>query len=85
MAFLNMIGLSCNVYPCAEDRGINFCYDCPEFPCDHFHPYADKASQFPHNTKVFNSCLIKKMGLEAWAKEKAKAVKDTYFSGKFRL
>jgi len=25
------------------------------------------------------------MGLEAWAKEKAKAVKDTYFKGKFKL
>jgi hypothetical protein len=84
IAFLNMTE-PCNVYICIEKRGINFCCDCSEFPCDRLHPYADKASQFPHNTKVFNLCLIKKMGLEAWAKEKAKAVKDTYFKGKFTL
>ena len=84
ITFLNMTE-PCSVYKCSENRGINFCYDCSEFPCDHLHPYADKASQFPHNTKVFNLCLIKKMGLEAWAKEKAKAVKDTYFKGKFTL
>jgi len=84
IAFLNMTE-PCSVYKCSENRGINFCYNCSEFPCDYLHPYADKASQFPHNTKVFNLCLIKKMGLEAWAKEKAKAVKDTYFKGKFKL
>jgi len=84
IAFLNMTE-PCSVYKCGENKGIHFCYDCSEFPCDHLHPYADKASEFPHNTKIFNLCLIKKMGLEAWAKEKAKAVKDTYFKGKFTL
>ena len=84
IAFLNMTE-PCYVYKCTESRGINFCCDCSEFPCDHLHPYADKASQLPHNTKVFNLCLIKKMGLESWAKEKAKTVKDTYFKGKFKL
>jgi len=39
----------------------------------------------PHNTKVFNLCLIKKMGLEAWAETKAKNVKHTYFKGQFKL
>jgi len=84
IASLNMTE-PCNVYRCAEDRGVKLCSDCAEFPCDRLHPYADKASQFPHNTKVFNLCLIKKMGLEAWAKEKAKTVKHTYFKGKFTL
>ena len=84
ITFLNMTE-PCSVYKCSESRRINFCYNCSEFPCDHLHPYAGKASQFPHNTEVFNLCLIKKMGLDAWAKEKAKAVKDTYFKGKFTL
>jgi len=84
ITFLNM-SKPCSVYTCNEKRGSTFCCDCSEFPCDRLHPYADKASQFPHNTKVFNLCLIKKMGLEAWAKQKAKAVKDTYFKGKFKL
>jgi hypothetical protein len=84
IAFVNM-SKPCSIYTCNEKRGSSFCCDCSEFPCDRLHPYADKASQFPHNTKVFNLCLIKKMGLEAWAKKKAKAVKDTYFKGKFTL
>ena len=75
----------CSVYKCTGDKGISFCFDCSDFPCDHLHPYADKASQVPHNTKVFNLCLIKKMGLESWASTKAKSVKDTYFKEQFKL
>ncbi len=55
------------------------------FSCDHLHPYADKASLVPHNTKIFNLCLIKKMGLDSWAKDKAKNVKDTYFKAAWKL
>jgi len=75
----------CNVYKCTAAKGMTFCCDCSDFPCDHLHPYADKASQVPHNTKVFNLCLIKKMGLESWAKDKAKSVKLTYFKGTFKV
>ncbi len=75
----------CQVYPCAQKREIDFCCNCPDFPCDHLHPYADQASRIPHNTKVFNLCLIKKMGLESWAKNKAIAVKKTYFNEKWKL
>ncbi len=76
----------CNVYRCCiQSKGLEFCSDCSEFPCDYLHPYADKASRVPHNTKVFNLCLIKKMGLEKWAKEKAEQVKQTYFNGKWRI
>lgn len=84
IAALNMTE-PCNVYKCIERKGISLCCDCPDFPCDHLHPYADMASRVPHNTKVFNLCLIKRMGLESWADTKAKSVKDTYFKGKFKL
>ena len=76
---------TCQVYKCTEKKGIKFCCDCSDFPCDHLHPYADMAAVRPHNTKVFNLGLIKKMGLEAWAKDKAKSVRDTYFNQKFKL
>jgi hypothetical protein len=66
-------------------KGIDFCYQCQDFPCDHLHPYADQASVRQHNTKLFNLCLIKKMGLEEWARVKAKSVKETYFNGKLRV
>ena len=75
----------CNVYRCITKRNLDFCSQCSDFPCDNLHPYADRASEVPHNTKVFNLCLIKKMGLESWAKAKAKDVKHTYFKEKFKL
>jgi hypothetical protein len=75
----------CNVYKCIEKKGLSYCCDCSDFPCDHLHPYAEMAAQRPHNTKVFNLCLIKKMGLESWAETKAKSVKDTYFKGEFKI
>ena len=75
----------CSLYKCIEKKGIDFCCDCSDFPCDRLHPYADRASEVPHNTKVFNLCLIKKMGLEPWAETKAKSVKDTYYQEKWKL
>jgi len=42
------------------------CFECGDFPCDYLHPYADMAQIKPHNLKVFNLCLIKRMGLEKW-------------------
>lgn len=69
----------CPAYGCCRQKGLNFCYECDDFPCDHLHPYADRAEKVPHNTKVFNLCLIKKMGLEEWARQKAGQVRRTYF------
>lgn len=75
----------CYVYQCIQEKEISLCCDCADFPCDNLHPYADQAAQKPHNTKVFNLCLIKRIGLENWAKEKARNVKETYYKGKLKL
>lgn len=70
----------CGVYECTKEKNIKFCVDCGEFPCDHLHPYAEYADSLPHNIKIYNLCLIKKMGLEKWAESKAAEVRDTYFT-----
>lgn len=75
----------CNVYKCITKKGIDFCFECNDFPCDFLHPYADQASMRPHNAKIFNLCLMKKIGVDAWAQDKAKKVRDTYFKEKFKL
>jgi len=82
-----LIGMKepCKVYKCIAKKGVDFCFECPEFPCDNLHPYADMALQRPHNLKVFNLCLMKKMGVENWATTKAKSVRDTYFKGTLKL
>ncbi|MDY6988470.1 MAG: DUF3795 domain-containing protein [Thermodesulfobacteriota bacterium] len=84
IGFLDMTE-PCGVYKCIEQKKIAFCCHCSDFPCDYLHPYADRADEVPHNTKVFNLCLIKKMGLEGWAKEKAGSVKRTYFKGEWKI
>lgn len=47
----SVITMKCSVFPCAEKRGVKFCCDCSDFPCDNLHPYADQAGRLPHNTK----------------------------------
>ena len=75
----------CDVFRCTSEKGITYCYECMEFPCDHLHPYADKAITRPHNTKVFNLCLIKKMGINQWAEDKALNVRNNYFNGTLKV
>jgi len=84
IAFLGDKG-PCAVFQCTRRKGIAFCCECAEFPCDHLHPYADQAAVRQHNTKLFNLCLIRKMGVEKWAEEKALKVRQTYFHGKLRM
>ncbi|HCL56294.1 MAG TPA: hypothetical protein DHW82_04705 [Spirochaetia bacterium] len=76
---------TCKTYCCAQEKNVDFCHECADFPCDNLHPFLDQASVKPHNTKIFNLCLIKKMGLENWAEKKAADVKNNYFKGKLNL
>ena len=75
----------CAAFECSKEKGVAFCGDCDAFPCDNLHPYADKAGDLPHNMKVFNLCLIRKMGLEKWAARKASDVRNTYFTKPWTL
>jgi len=84
IGFLGMKG-PCKVYRCIQEKGFDFCFECPDFACDNLHPYADKAAARPHNTKVFNLLLIKRLGLEEWARNKAGQVRKTYYTGKLEL
>ena len=73
------------MYRCVEEKGLGSCADCSDLPCDNLQPFADMAQTVPHNTKVYNPALIRKMGTEKWAQEKAKQVRTAYFSGKFDI
>ncbi len=76
--------MPCRVFPCAAAQNVDFCCDCGDFPCDLLQPYYDQAKMW-HNTKVFQLCLIKKLGLQTWAQSKAKQVLEAYSFGKFNL
>jgi hypothetical protein len=75
----------CSVYECSKEKNVQFCCDCDEFPCDHYQPYADRATEVPHNLKVYNLCLIKKHGIEKFAKSYAKKTRENYFKGKCKI
>ncbi len=75
----------CAAYECSKEKGLDLCGQCHDFPCDNLHPYADMAVELPHNIKVFNLCLINKLGLENWAQAKAAEVRKDYFNKPWSL
>ena len=73
----------CLIYLCVEKKLIHNCSECNDFPCDKLQPLADRANRIPHNLKVYNLSLIKKIGLEKWAREKAGKIWSDYMTRKF--
>lgn len=78
------LAMGCRVYKCIEQTEMKTCAECREFPCEYLHPYSDQAMK-PHNTKVFNLCRIKNVGLEKWAKHEAAEILDKYYFGTWTL
>ena len=73
----------CFIYMCVESRHIHNCSECNDFPCDRLQPLADRANKIPHNLKIYNLSVIKKCGLEEWAREKAGKIWNDYMTKKF--
>lgn len=71
----------CPQFTCVTEKGLDFCYECDDFPCDWLHPSAFRADEVPHNYKLYNLLLIKKMGLEKWASQEADKIREHYFKG----
>ncbi len=59
----------CTTYACVIEHGVDFCFECREFPCVKLQPCADMAGELPHNMKVFNLCYIKNKGLTEWLRK----------------
>ena len=58
----------CKTYDCVTSKGYEFCYECADFPCEMLQPIVNFEIFKPHNSKVYNSIMIKKLGLEEWNK-----------------
>jgi len=76
-----MGGPVCPTYQCIEQKGLQFCYECGEFPCLKLAPCADKAQSLPHNTKIYNLVLLQKLGFDKWLPV-AQQTWRQYFGGK---
>lgn len=79
-----VIGIQCATYVCAAGKGVNVCYDCAGYPCVKLQPSADRADVLPHNTKVFNLCTIKRIGVEKFV-EISPEIKERYYKGKMEI
>lgn len=71
----------CASWACAQAKGVDYCFQCGDFPCASLAPTAQGAS-FPHNMKVYNLCRMKKLGLDGWIEESA-LIRKKYYEGRF--
>lgn len=74
----------CETLECVENKKLDFCYECTDFPCSKLQPLAEGADRYPHNLKIYNLITIKNKGLEKWASE-ASEIREKYFKGKFKI
>jgi hypothetical protein len=72
-------GKNCKTHDCAREKKVDYCFQCDTFPCSLLMPLASGAERFPHNIKMYNLCLMKRIGVEAW-KEQARDIRNTYYS-----
>lgn len=77
--FLKIQGKSCKTLDCVNKKGVDYCFNCDTFPCEYLMPLADGAAKYPHNMKVYNLCLMKRIGLDAWI-EKVGDIRKTYYT-----
>ncbi|MDD4238234.1 MAG: DUF3795 domain-containing protein [Desulfotomaculaceae bacterium] len=75
---------TCATYACVIEHEVDFCFECPEFPCAKLNPAADRAEVLPHNIKVFNLCCIEHQGLEKFL-ESIPTIKQRYYRGKMLI
>jgi hypothetical protein len=67
----------CQTYDCcANQRGLDFCYQCPDFPCLKLAPVSDRAEVRRHNTKIYNLLMLKKLGLDEYIAKSGEIAKQ---------
>jgi hypothetical protein len=81
---LTVLGIdpNCKTFKCVKEHNVEFCYECDEFPCFRLQPVADRSDRVPHALKVYNLCMIKRMGIDKWASEHSKKIFDDYYTRK---
>lgn len=82
--FLKIRGQTCKTADCVSENGVNYCFECSDFPCSYLMPLADGADKFPQNIKLYNLCVMKNIGVEEW-KKNAGSIRNTYFTKKIEI
>ncbi len=74
----------CETYKCSAKKGVDFCFECGDFPCEKLNPAKDGADLLPHNLKMYNLACIKNRGVTEF-KKRSGEIKKLYFQGKMRI
>lgn len=78
---LDLQGKKCKTLECVNRKELEYCFQCDTFPCEFLMPLADGAAKFPQNMKLYNLCMMKRIGVDAWIEE-AEGIRKTYFNKK---
>ena len=63
----------CKIRPCANEKEVEICFECKEFPCKLFSPFLEKHPEIIEEEKKY-----KKLGMEMWIKLKEEKSKRGY-------
>ncbi len=81
----------CAIARCARQRGgVQFCWECPEYPCPRYEGFDDGDSFVPHRNRQQDIAQVQKLGLEAYLaqmEEKGKVLDvllDQYNDGRHK-
>ncbi len=56
------------IYVCSKNRGLNFCYECKNFPCSRFKQFAKSWSTLGQDL-IENQKLLQKLGESEWLEQ----------------
>jgi hypothetical protein len=79
-----VINGGCDTYACIQEKAVDFCFSCREFPCRKLCPTVERADSLPHNLKVFNLCTIRREGVEDFVGKSAH-LERLYFKGTMEI
>ena len=60
---------ACSILTCCERKGIEYCYDCDEFPCNKYDSWGDYDSFITHRNYVADMEKAKRIGIDAYIDE----------------
>ena len=58
----------CKMMLCAKERGILYCFECKDFPCEYLEAFSSDGVSH-HKKTVENMKKMKEIGIEAWIEE----------------
>ena len=75
---------SCKIAKCSLEHGaVQFCWECPEYPCTHYEGFDDGDSFVPHRNRVQDIARVQTMGLGTYLTqlEEKRAILDALLAG----